>query len=42
LQRDLHGVPIRILSIDDDISVTVNGLIDAGTSPGEHLRAAAD
>ena len=42
LQRDAAGVPIRILSIDDDISVVVNRQPDFATSPDDRRRAAAD
>jgi PAS domain S-box-containing protein len=42
LQRDAAGVPIRILSIDDDISVAVNRQADYATSPDDRRRAAAD
>jgi PAS domain-containing protein len=42
LQRDADGNPIRILSIDEDISVIAGELGAAGASPDDRVRVAAD
>jgi PAS domain S-box-containing protein len=42
LQRDAHGNPIRILSIDDDISLIADAPSAAGASPDDRVRVAAD
>lgn len=42
LQRDADGAPIRILSIDDDISVIVNKLTDCGVSADNRVPLAGD
>jgi PAS domain S-box-containing protein len=42
LQRDAGGNPIRILSIDDEISVIAEGASAAGASPDDSVRVAAD
>ncbi len=42
LQRDADGAPIRILSIDYDISVIVNKLTDCGVSADNRVALAGD